>query len=56
MLRWRINGKICLARRQMVAPDRGKMQFPVIRKKEVPCLPVSMKVVRNLIARDAMTA
>jgi hypothetical protein len=33
--RWRINGKIELARRQIVAPDRGEMQFPVIRKEEV---------------------
>ncbi len=56
MLRWRINGKIALARRQMVAPDKCKMQFPVIREKKIPCFPVPMKVVRNLIARNAMAA
>ncbi len=56
MLRWWINGKIELARRQMVAPGRCEMWFPVIRNEEVPCLLVSMKVVRNLIARNAMTA
>ncbi|MDY7576003.1 hypothetical protein [Actimicrobium sp. CCI2.3] len=55
MLRWRINGKIQLARRQMVAPYRCEMQFPVIREEEMPCFPVSVKVVRNPIARNSMT-